>query len=100
MRALSERVTEDSVEDYLVAQVEQRKGRTIKLRMLRGWPDRVVLLPGGLVLFVECKRPKGGVYEPLQLRIHDWLRKNGFRVYLVRNRGEIDTMFRKLYVAS
>lgn len=31
-----------------------------------GVPDRIVLLPGGKVIFVELKRPKGGVLSERQ----------------------------------
>lgn len=31
-----------------------------------GVPDRIVLLPGGRVIFVEMKRPKGGRLSRLQ----------------------------------
>lgn len=34
-----------------------------------GWagvPDRIVLLPGGRIVFVEVKRPKGGTLSPIQ----------------------------------
>lgn len=34
-----------------------------------GWtgvPDRLVLLPGGRIIFVELKRPKGGKFSEMQ----------------------------------
>jgi hypothetical protein len=40
-----------------------------------GWagvPDRIILLPGGQILFVELKRPKGGQLAPMQIW---WSRK-------------------------
>ena len=34
-----------------------------------GWtgvPDRIVILPGGRIIFVELKRPKGGKFSEMQ----------------------------------
>jgi ubiquinone/menaquinone biosynthesis C-methylase UbiE len=45
-------------------------------------PDRIVLLPGGRIVFVELKRPKGGVLSTRQkwwakklivLDFHHWV---------------------------
>jgi len=97
MRTIQERLTtEDVVENHLIRRVKVLLGRTIKLRFMRGWPDRVVLLSGGVVLFVETKRPVGGVYEPLQLRIHKMLRGMGFAVYLCRTKDDINEMLENL----
>lgn len=65
-----------------------RPYRTVKLR-LRGWPDRMVLLPGAPE-FVETKRPKGGRFEPLQLRVHAMLRGLGYTVCVLRTKAEVD----------
>lgn len=72
--------TEDTVEAVLVARVRALGGVATKLMLLPGWPDRLVLLPGGRVLFVELKRPHGGKDEPLQPRVQRMLRGLGFRV--------------------
>ena len=66
--AQSERLaTEDSVENHLRKLVKTMRGLCIKLNPfgVRGIPDRIVLLPGGIVLFYELKRPVGGSYEPV-----------------------------------
>lgn len=46
---------------------------------LNGVPDRLILLPGGLIHFIECKRPRKDA-EKHQARIHDELRSRGFFV--------------------
>lgn len=84
------RTKEVSVEDYLVEQVQARRGKALKLMRLRGWPDRLVLLPPGRVCFVECKRPKGGRYEPGQERVGAWLTRNGYNWCLLKTRDEVD----------
>lgn len=48
-----------------------------------GWPDLMVLIPGGHFWFVESKRPKGGKYSERQLLVHRELRELDFRVRLV-----------------
>ncbi len=47
-----------------------------------GMPDRLVLMPGGHMAFVELKAP-GKKPRPLQLCRHDRLRSLGFAVYVV-----------------
>lgn len=84
------RQTEDAVEKYLRKRVKQELGVCLKIRLLTGWPDRLVLMPGGRVLWFELKRPKGGRFEPKQPRIHALLRGLGFRVYVCRTKDEVD----------
>jgi hypothetical protein len=50
----------------------------------KDWPDLVVLIPPGRVLFCETKRPRGDL-RPSQRLLHDWLRRNGYHVETVRS---------------
>lgn len=47
-----------------------------------GMPDRIVLMPGGRILFAEIKRP-GAVPGPLQAARHRMLRDMGFQVFVI-----------------
>jgi len=53
-----------------------------------GMPDRIVLLPGGHMAFVEVKAP-GKVPRPLQEARHRMLQKLGFKVYVLDDAGQI-----------
>ena len=56
---------------------------------LDGMPDRLALLPGGRMAFVEVKAP-GKKPRPLQEARHRMLRRLGFKVYVLddENRSE------------
>ena len=53
-----------------------------------GMPDRIVLLPGGHMAFVEVKAP-GQKPRPLQLARHNLLRGLGFKVYVLDDEQQI-----------
>ena len=53
-----------------------------------GMPDRIVLLPGGRMGFVEVKAP-GKVPRPLQEARHRMLRRLGFQVYVLDRAEQI-----------
>ena len=53
-----------------------------------GMPDRIVLLPGGHIAFVEVKA-MGCKPRPLQLARHRLLRGLGFKVYVLDHEQQI-----------
>ena len=56
-----------------------------------GWagvPDRIVLLPGGRMAFVELKRP-GQKMRPLQMRRKKQLEHLGFKVLCIDDPEQI-----------
>lgn len=75
---------EKDIEKKLVDTVRKRGGLCLKW-VCPGWagvPDRIVLLPGGRIVFVELKRPKGGVLSDrqkwwrrklIELGFHHWV---------------------------
>ena len=72
---------EKVIEEKLLCAVRASGGIAVKLAPVSyaGLPDRLVLLPGGHIGFVEVKAP-GKKPRPLQLRRHAQLRSLGFRV--------------------
>ena len=53
-----------------------------------GMPDRIVLLPGNHMAFVEVKAP-GQKPRALQVSRHTLLRRLGFRVYILDSEEQI-----------
>ena len=81
---------ENQIEAKLKQMVEKQGGIAPKFVSpgLSGMPDRLVLLPGGHMAFVEVKAP-GKVPRPLQEARHRMLRKLGFKVYVLDDVGQI-----------
>ena len=81
---------ENKIEAKLKQMVEKQGGIAPKFVSpgLSGMPDRLVLLPGGHMAFVEVKAP-GKVPRPLQEARHRMLRKLGFKVYVLDDVGQI-----------
>ena len=75
----SEKVTERKLNKH----VEALGGWSIKLLpSVTGLPDRLVLLPGGVVLFVELKS-EGKKATSIQEVVQSRIKKLGFKVYTV-----------------
>ena len=89
---------ENEIERYLRRQVEARSGRCVKFipDFNRGWPDRIVLLPGGVLVWVETKRPIGGVIAPAQYVAHEDLRRLGQHVRVARTQDEVDRLIEEI----
>jgi len=81
---------ENTIEQKLIRAVKDMGGIAPKLVCpgYDGMPDRIVLLPGGRMAFVEVKSP-GKVPRPLQRARHGLLRWLGFKVYVLDDEGQI-----------
>jgi hypothetical protein len=75
---------EKIIEQHLVKAVKNSGGIAPKLVCpgFDGMPDRLVLLPGGKIGFVEVKA-SGKEPRPLQVARHGLLRRLGFNVYVL-----------------
>jgi len=84
-------ILERDLERYFSAQCKKHKLMTLKLnvRYARGWPDRIVALENGEVLWVELKRP-GGTLSALQEKVLDDLAKLGHKVHVTYSKEDID----------
>lgn len=82
------KVREISVEQDFVNWVEEMGGETFKVRVAgkRGFVDRLVILPGGRVVFAEVKRPIGGRVSPHQAEHIRRLRALGCEVLVVNKK--------------
>ena len=81
---------EKSIEMKLADAVKKRGGLAPKFVSpgLDGMPDRIVLMPGGRLAFVEVKAP-GKKPRPLQEARHRILRELGFTVYTLDDKDQI-----------
>jgi len=88
---------EAKLEDYLVEQVKQLGGHCLKLGPLSsiGLPDRIVLLPGARVGFIELKRD-GMTPRRNQLEWLERLRRLGFQARWTWSRAEVDVFLTKV----
>ena len=81
---------EKAIEGKLVQMVKATGGIAPKFvsPSFAGMPDRIVLLPGGCIGFVEVKAP-GEKPRLLQLSRHGLLRRLGFKVYVLDDEQQI-----------
>lgn len=84
---------EKVIEQKLVKAVKATGGIAPKLVSpgFDGMPDRMVLMPGGRIGFVEVKAP-GEKPRPLQISRHHLLRRFGFKVYILDRPEQIETI--------
>ena len=88
---------ERKIEKELVAQVKAMGGIAPKFTSpgFDGMPDRLVLLPSGRMAFVELKAP-GKKPRALQMARHRLLRRLGFKVYVIHEINQIDSVLEEI----
>lgn len=90
---------EKTVENHLRRLTEEAGGLCLKWVCPghKGVPDRMLLFPGGLIAFVELKRPdtkvqQGGLQEWWRDRLHSY----GFSCYEVRSQRQAELLVKQL----
>jgi len=93
-KLLPSKQKEHHIEAHLVKKIKELDGIAYKFTspQRRSVPDRLCVLPGGYVLFIECKRP-GEEPTEAQYREQDRLKELDQWVYWVSTTDEIDKIF-------
>ncbi len=86
---------ERDIEEYLVKRVQAMGGEVRKAEWIgrRGAPDRRVMLPGRLPVWVELKAP-GVKPEAHQIREHNRMRRLGELVEVVDSLAAVEGLLR------
>lgn len=82
---------ESVIEAYLVKRVKDLDGIAFKFKSpgRRNVPDRIIVLPGARVDFIECKAP-GEKPTDAQIREHARLIALGFPVAVIDSKDKVD----------
>ena len=83
---------ESRLERYFRQEVVQRGGWTIKLTGTKGIPDRLVMMPGGVVVFVELKTDTGRLSK-IQKAVIAKLAGLGCTVEVLYGKDQVDEWF-------
>lgn len=88
---------EKYIERKLVDAIKKRGGMCPKFISpgLNGVPDRIVLLPHGVMVFVETKST-GKKMRPIQKRRKMQFERLGFKVYCIDDIKQIDEMLKEI----
>ena len=90
---------EGRVQKYAKERFEALGGLVRKLSYENrvGAPDLLVILPGGIVWFVEVKKDENTKPDPHQLREHERMRKRGANVFVVGSIKQVDDLIAGYY---
>ena len=86
-------MNEKQIEQYLVRKVSQKGGIAYKFTSpgRRHVPDRIVLLPGGKVIFIECKRPGAKATKAQEYELHR-IRSLGSEAFVIDSKEKTDEL--------
>ena len=90
-------MNEKGIESRLRKDVKAAGGLALKFVSpgYAGVPDRVVLMPGGMMCFAELKAP-GKVMRPLQMRRKKQLESLGFKVFCIDSMEQIKDLINEM----
>ena len=82
---------ESNIERFFIKECKKKGWLPLKFvsPSMSGLPDRMVLLPGGKVSFVELKA-EGKKSRPLQTAVHRILTGLGFHVYVIDSKSGVE----------
>lgn len=91
------KISEQKIEEQLVKAVRGQNGLCLKINStsMTGLPDRLLLLPGGKLAFVEVKRP-GGKPRPIQVKRMNDLKQLGFYCYVLDRLEDIQSIIEEV----
>ncbi len=94
-------IREREVESYLIKRLKQHGLACIKFipDQVNGMPDRLVILPGSRVLWVELKT-KGGALSEIQKLRHRERKSQGHDVVVVWSKEQVDELVQSLASTS
>ena len=89
---------EKFIEEKLKKAVKEKGGLCLKFVSpgFDGVPDRIILMPGGIIVFAELKAP-GKKLRPLQERRKRQLESLGFSVFCIDNTKCIGGIIDEIY---
>jgi len=93
---MNRKVNEKQIEQYLVRRVKEKGGIAYKFTSpgRRHVPDRIILLPGGKVIFIECKRPGAKATKAQDYELHR-IRRFGVTAVVMDSKEKIDELLNK-----
>lgn len=89
---------ESAIEAYLRSQVRKARGQCLKWTSpgMTGVPDRIIIMPGGQIAFVELKAP-GKRERSRQVYVQGLLRRLGCTVYSsVDSKAKVDRIIEEM----
>lgn len=88
---------ESYIEHTVCRELQKLGCRTPKISDNPGWPDRLIVAPGGKHIFIEFKRP-GGKLSNIQIAVTSMLAGLGHLVFVVDRTDEqvINELWRNL----
>ena len=90
-------MNEKDIESRLRKDVKAAGGLALKFVSpgYAGVPDRIVLMPGGMMCFAELKAP-GKVMRPLQMKRKKQLESLGFKVFCIDSMEQIKDLINEM----
>ena len=91
-------LSESQLEENLCRRIKKLGGMALKFMSpgRAGVPDRIILMPGGKIYFVEMKSSNGPV-NPIQEYVFEKFEELGFKVHILNSEQTIENFIQKIY---